>query len=143
MYTRKQIEDGEVISIHTDRPDVPDGLVCDHRVIDGSWKWVLVRPARPAETPRQARNAPRQPQAVPLAQAATPGWWSREVRWMQPKAERTPYVPAKTLQLTVGIPLAIGCGLVVSRAIHTPTGRYIGRSLLRGLIYRGVGAMTR
>ena len=61
-------------------------------------------------------------------------------RRRQPKGQRGPCRPALATNLVVGVPIAIGAGLTASRLIHTPTGRYVGRSLIRGLIYRAVRA---
>ena len=50
---------------------------------------------------------------------------------------------AKLLPWVVGLPTAVAVGLVMGRAVHSRQGRYIGRSLIRGLVYRSVGALTR
>lgn len=65
-------------------------------------------------------------------------WWNEDVRFMTPKASRKPYKAAAVTQLAVGLPLAIGAGLVASRILHTRTAGYLIRSLVRGFIYREV-----
>ena len=57
------------------------------------------------------------------AQAKDLGWWQQEVRWLQPASERAPYRPHPVTVLAVGIPVAIGVGLVASRILHSDTGR--------------------
>lgn len=68
------------------------------------------------------------------------GWWNEEVRFLQPKAARKPYSPAICTQLAVGVPVAIGVGLVASRVLHSKQASYIIRSIVRGLIYKQVRA---
>ena len=50
---------------------------------------------------------------------------------------------AKLMPWVVGVPAAVVGGLVLGKAVHSKAGRYMTRSLIRGAIYRSVGALTR
>ena len=50
---------------------------------------------------------------------------------------------AKLMPWMVGVPAAIVGGLVLGKAVHSKAGRYMTRSLIRGAIYRSVGALMR
>ena len=108
-----------------------------------------------------AANGPEQPQA-----AVSRGWWGEfwqgEVGSPLPVwqpgtlgpigktaavAEERHYSVeegfAKLLPWVVGVPAAVVGGLVLGKAVHSKAGRHMTRSLIRGAIYRSVGALTR
>ena len=145
MYSARQIADGEVVSVLVDRPDaIPEGQVVDYRLLPEGWRWVLVIPVPAVQEAPRAQSQASQPQQVPVVPQRRPGgWWAQDVRFLLPKAQCPPYKPALALQVAVGVPLAIGVGLVASRFLHSDTGRYVIRSIIRGLCYRLVGALTR
>lgn len=70
-------------------------------------------------------------------------WWHQEVRFLQPKAQRTPYTPAPALIKYVAMPAAgfVG-GIVLGHLLRSKFVHYMGRSLVRGMIYRELGALT-
>lgn len=74
-------------------------------------------------------------------------WWSQEVRFLQPKKDRPPYKVdsgLKTLAAgTAQVALGIGAGLVAARFLQSNMGHYVVRSLVRGLIYRQVRALSK
>lgn len=49
----------------------------------------------------------------------------------------------KLMPWVVGVPAAVVVGLVLGKALHSKAGRYMARSLIRGAVYRSVGALTR
>ena len=126
-YSKDQITNGRVISASADYPrELPPECVADHRKIGENWLCCVVMPA--PEPVEQAAPA-RQPE--PPAAVAEEGHYSVEEGF------------AKLLPWVVGVPAAVVGGLVLGEAVRSKVGRSMTRSLIRGAIYRSVGALTR
>lgn len=86
----------------------------------------------------EAANAPVQPQAT-----ASRGWWREfwqgEVGSPLPVWQPGTLGPiGKTGGVIGAVVGGVALGLVGSRLLHSQTGRYAARSLVRGLIYKAV-----
>ena len=86
----------------------------------------------------EAANAPAQPQA-----AVRGGWWGEfwqgEVGSPLPVWQPGTLGPiGKTGGVIGAVVGGVALGLVASRLLHSQTGKYAARSLLRGLIYKAV-----
>jgi hypothetical protein len=81
-------------------------------------------------------------------------WWNEEVRFLQSPKDRAPKIPgqpifpgldkaAKDVALcAIALPAGLILGTVLGKVARSHFGRYIAHSIVRGLIYRQVGAFT-
>lgn len=108
------------------------------RLVAGAEKRLAGQPkhAHLLESYRQQLADARRAAVQPVVPAS---WWQQEVG--TPRQPRPPRQPGQGPSLFWQIVLGILAGLVIGAALQTRTGKYVARSVVRGVIYRGVRAM--